>query len=169
MPRSLLRAALLALLLTQTGCFGWARLDAGFTTSTTLRASRQGAALGADFALGESKSLALDVGVRGKASKSTGDGSITVGALYFGEPDPVTFYGMGGVNLFQVGSTDGDLAFGMGSPFAEAGIAISPSKRLDATLLTIGTRIEYDLRFTRQPHEGFWTANVGFALGGRAR
>jgi len=37
-------------------------------------------------------------------------------------------------------------------------------------LVTIGSRIEYDVRFTQQKHEGFWTVNLGYAFGvGRSR
>ncbi len=173
-------AILLGLLSTQTGCWGWLRADAGFTTSTTLKSGRQGAAVGADFAFGEERvPVTFDVGLRAKGTERAGDAAVFAGMLFLPKADPVSFYLLAGSNVLQLGGADGAVSFGAFTPSAEAGIAIDASyKRRRGNdlleyvprLVTIGSRIEYDLRFTPQKHEGFWTVNVGYAFGmGRDR
>ena len=160
------RAILLVWLLgSQPACWGWLRTDAGFTTSTTLRSRRQGVAIGTDIAFGDKPwPVAIDIGVHAKITPSAGDLAWTLAVLHFPPPKPFAPYVMAGGHLFDIGAADGELSFGMLSPFAEAGLVWAPGGRHDG-MLTVGSRIEYDLRFTSRPHEGFWTMNVGWAIG----
>jgi hypothetical protein len=147
---------------------------------TTLKSGRQGGAAGVDLAIGEDRfPLTFDVGLRAKGTERSADAATYVGFLFMPDAKPVTFYFLGGTNLFQLGGADGRFSFGMLTPSAEAGIAINASyKRRSGRdlleyvprLVTLGSRIEYDLRFTPQKHEGFWTVNLGYAFGvGRER
>jgi hypothetical protein len=160
------RALLLGwVLVSQPACWGWVRPDAGFTSSTTLRRRRQGVMFGEDIAIApKTGPVALDLGVHAKITPSAGDVAWSIAVLRLTAPRPVAPYVMGGGNLLQLGSADGALSFGMLSPFAEVGLAWAPPRAIEG-LFTLGTRIEYDLRFTSQPHEGFWTVNLGWALG----
>lgn len=96
-----------------------------------------------------------------------------LGLWHLRPPAPVAgFYALGGANILQIGSADGDFSFGMFSPVAEVGLTINASKEiakglplLIPAMVTVGARIEYALRFTHQPHEGFLTLNVGYAVG----
>ena len=154
-------AAIIGFLLFTPACSGWVRAEAGFTTSTTLAKGRQGAAFGTDFGIGKADDpVAVNIALRGKVTKSVGDVALNLGLLHLHAADPVGFYVIGGVNFLQLGSADADVSFGMFSPVAQAGATIAVD---DNASITIGTRIEYDLRFTSQPHEGFSTVNVGFA------
>ncbi|MDC0742780.1 hypothetical protein [Polyangium mundeleinium] len=170
-------AALVGLLLFTPGCSGWLRAEGGFTTSTTLAKDRRGGSLGLEAALGDRDlPLAFDVAIRGKVTEGAGDGTLFLGALHLHNPDPVGFYLLGGTNFLQLGSADGAFSFGMFSPVAEAGMVIGfAAKKKNGIpvsapgMLTLGTRIEYDLRFTSQPHEGFWTVNLGYAVGAAPR
>ncbi|MDI1480839.1 hypothetical protein QHF84_29735 [Polyangium sp. y55x31] len=164
----------MALLLFTPACSGWLRAEGGFTTATTLARGRQGASIGVEAALGERRApVVLDVALRGKVTEGAGDLALFVGGLLLRRPGPVGVYVLPGVNLLQLGSADGDVSFGMFSPVAEVGMVIDLAKRRSPDgipreppeMLTIGTRIEYDLRATSQPHEGFWTVNVGYAVG----
>ncbi|MDC3962768.1 hypothetical protein [Polyangium jinanense] len=164
----------MALLLFTPACSGWLRAEGGFTTSTTLARGRQGGSVGLEAAIGgEHDRVALDVALRAKVTEGAGDASLFIGGLRLLRPDPGGLYLLGGVNVLQLGSADGDVSFGMFSPVAEVGLAIdfrnrktSNRLRLESPeMLTLGTRIEYDLRFTSQPNEGFWTVNLGYALG----
>jgi|SRR6185503_15989975 len=167
LPARGLRALTAAVFLLQTGCAGWLRADAGFTTSTTLKSSRQGAVIDADFALGARHDAVLaDVGLHGKVTAAAGDFAISFGLLHFTQPGPVGWYVLGSVYLLQPGIVDGQGSFGMFGPSAEAGITYKPGRDdLLPLLLTLGTKIEYDIRFTSQPHEGFWSTNLGIAVG----
>ncbi|MDI3291007.1 hypothetical protein [Polyangium sp. 15x6] len=167
-------SALMALLLFTPACSGWLRAEGGFTTSTTLAKGRQGGSVGLEAAVGgRHDPVIMDVALRGKVTEGAGDASLFLGALHIHRPEPVGFYVLGGVNFLQLGSADGDVSFGMFSPAAEAGLVIgfTDKKKVNGVpveppdMLTIGTRIEYDLRFTSQPHEGFWTVNLGYAIG----
>ncbi|MDI1433357.1 hypothetical protein [Polyangium sorediatum] len=170
-------AAVPFLLLFLPGCSGWLRAEGGFTTSTTLAQGRQGGSLGLEAALGDRDlPLAFDVAIRGKVTEGAGDGTLFLGALHLHNPDPVGFYLLGGTNFLQLGSADGAFSFGMFSPVAEVGMVVGfAAKRKNGIpvsapgMLTLGTRIEYDLRFTSQPHEGFWTVNLGYAVGAAPR
>lgn len=164
----------MALLLFTPACSGWVRAEGGFTTATTLARGRQGGAVGVEAAIGgEHDALAFDVALRGKVTEGAGDVALFLGGLHLRRPDPVALYLLGGVNLLQLGSADGEVSFGMASPVAEIGMVIDIANRKTANglrlespdVLTVGTRIEYDVRFTTQPNEGFWTVNVGYALG----
>ena len=156
---------LVGLLASQPGCWGWIRVNAGAVTSTTLRGRRQGVAIGEDIAFGDKPwPVAIDLGVQAKVTPAAGDLAWTLALLHYRAPDPVAPYVLGGAHLFDIGSADGALTLGALSPFAEAGIAWAPGNPREG-LLTLGSRIEYDLRFTSRPHEGFWTVNVGWAIG----
>jgi hypothetical protein len=162
-------AILLSCLLVFTpGCSGWVRAEAGFVSATTFQPGRQGFSGGLEAALGERRSPgAFDMALRGKVTEKTGDVSLFMGGLYLQKPARVGYYVLGGAYLFQLGITNGDFAFGMFSPAAEAGMLLSldsKDKSRDVDVLTFGTRIEYDLRFTPQPHEGFLTFVVGYGL-----
>lgn len=165
--------ALTALLLFTPACSGWLRAEGGFTTSTTLAKGRQGGSFGVEAAVGgRHDPVALQMALRGKVTEGAGDAALHLGALHIHKPDPVGFYVIGGANVLQLGIADGDFSFGSFSPVAEAGMVISLARKVGdgvplktPDMLTLGTRIEYDLRFTPQPHEGFWTVNVGYAVG----
>jgi 3-oxoacyl-(acyl-carrier-protein) synthase len=45
----------------------------------------------------------------------------------------------------------------------------NPKLGFDELLLTLGGAIEYDLRFTDHPDEGYWSALVGLAFSGLPR
>lgn len=173
------QGALACILAFSTGCAGWLRFEGGFVTETTLEREGIGAGAGVEAALGDREDpVILDLALRGKVTARGSDSSFFAGVLHLKEPEPVGFYLIGGLYLLQFGESDNRVSFGMFSPAAEGGIAIStdlfsratPRKGLDIVtdpprMFTIGTRIEYDVRFTPQPHEGFWTLNVGYALG----
>lgn len=176
-PASL--GALACILAFSTGCSGWLRFEGGFVTETTLKREGMGAGAGIEAALGERKDpVILDLALRGKVTARGSDSSFFAGVLHLKQPKPVGYYLIGGLYLLQYGESDNRASFGMFSPVAEGGIAIStdlfsrptPTIGLDIfpdppRMFTIGTRIEYDVRFTPQPHAGFWTLNVGYALG----
>jgi len=167
----------MGLVLSTPACSGWVRAEGGFVTSTTLAKGRQGASAGVEAAIGgEHDPVALLMALRGKVTEGAGDVALHVGGIHIHNPDPVGFYVMGGANFLQLGSADGDVSFGMFSPAAELGMIIGfkskspsgvPVKLPD--MLTLGTRIGYDLRFTSQPNEGFWTVNLGYAVGSGPR
>lgn len=163
------RLAALALLAATPGCFGWGRASAGPVTATTLERDRIGGQLTADLALGPDEApLAFDMFVDGKVTERGGDGGLGVGALIFPFARPVTFFGRGGVHLFQVGmwndkvSPEGKVSFGMFGPVAEAGLVITEAP---GAVITLSTQVQLDVRFTDQPHEGFWGAALGFGGG----
>jgi hypothetical protein len=75
-----------------------------------------------------------------------------------------------GINSYQFESLDGSFAYGMFSPYAEAGWVVRVTELgFEELLLTLGGAIEYDLRFTDHPDEGYWSALVGLALSGLPR
>lgn len=172
MSRPRLRVVVCILLLFATGCSGWIRPEMGFATSTTLDSKRQGIAGGMDLAVGDrSTPLAFNLGLRGRVTPQTGDAIVNMGLGFLLPPKPVGFYVLGGANVLQLGSTDGDVSFGMFSPVGEMGVIIKAQKDKNpkdppngTNAVTLGTRIEYDFRFTHQPNEGFLTFNLGYAL-----
>jgi len=171
--RNIPEKAIVVLSLAASGCTGWVRAEGGFTTSTTFNAGRQGGSAGVEVAVGDRYApIAFDVALRGKATANAGDAALYMGLLHIHTPKPVGFYVLGGANVLQLGRADGDVSFGMFSPVAEGGLLINAEKKvmngMDTKLpgmVTLGVRIEYDLRFTSQPHEGFLTANLGYAFG----
>ncbi len=155
-----------------TGCWGWMRADLGAVSSTTLREGRQGGAISADIGGGDKHDpVGLDIGFRAKVTGSTGDGALFVGAMMLHAPEPVGVYALAGTNLIQLGGADGDFSFGMFSPSAEIGILLGPDPQIEngrfsdptASRFLLGAGVQYDLRFTDQPHEGFFLVKLGFA------
>lgn len=169
MKRFALVGSLGALLVGASGCFGWGRAAAGPVTATTLEGDRVGGHLTADLALGsEDAPIAFDVFADGKVTERGGDGGLGMGALVFPFARPVTFFGRAGVHLFQVGmwndkvTPEGKVSFGMFGPVAEAGLVITEAP---GAIITLSTQVQLDVRFTNQPHEGFWGAALGFGGG----
>lgn len=162
----------LGFLLACTGCSGWLRGDLGAMSSTTLNSGRQGGVGSLDASLGDRDfPVSFDVGLRAKGSKSVGDGALFLGGLLLQTPEPVGLYVLGGTNFLQLGSADGKISFGMFSPSAELGMLIGthpvsrngvPDKLPGRFLL--GAGVQYDLRFTQQPNEGFFMVKLGYAL-----
>jgi hypothetical protein len=164
----LLRALCVALLLLQiTGCAGWLRGNVGFATSTSQKARRPGVALDADAAFGPENSLIMpDIGLHARAAASAGNVAVSAGAIHIGLFGPIGWYALGSLSMLEIGSTDAQVSFGMFGPAAEVGLVLAPSVLcVRPLMLTLGTRFEYDLRFTSQPHEGFWSLNLGAAFG----
>jgi len=165
-----IRALFVAFLLLQlpvTGCAGWMRGSVGFATSTSEKARRPGVALDADVAFGPDNWWLLpDVGLHARAAASAGNAAVSAGAIHIGLFGPIGWYALGSLSMLEIGSTDSKVSFGMLGPAAEAGLVIAPSLLwVRPLMLTVGTRFEYDLRFTSQPHEGFWSLNLGAAFG----
>jgi hypothetical protein len=162
----------LTLLAATLGCVGWGRVTAGAATATTLEAERIAGQLTADLTLGPkdapaSVPFALDLFADGKVAERGGDGGLGVGAVLFPYTRPGSFFGRAGVHLVQVGvwndkvTPDGKPSFGMFGPLAEVGVVLAAPPR---SLLTLSTQVQLDLRFTEQPHEGFWSASLGVWL-----
>lgn len=166
-PRSLRALGVVLSLLPLTGCAGWVRGDIGVAASTNMRAGRQGASLNADAALGLGASpILLDIGVHGKIASATGVAAVSAGLAHIGMFGPVGWYGIGSLSMVEVGTTDAKVSFGMFGPSAEAGLVFAPSLlSVRPLMLTLGARCEYDLRFTSQPSEGFWSVTLGAAFG----
>lgn len=88
--------------------------------------------------------------------------------LPLGRIEIVTPFFRGGINAFQFESLDGSFAYGMFSPYAEGGILVTLHRAEDGSsvFFSAAAAIEYDLRFTDQPNEGYWMGLAGFGLGG---
>jgi hypothetical protein len=70
-----------------------------------------------------------------------------------------------GVNGFQFEDLDDSFGFGLYSPYAELGslLVVTPSQP-DRWFVSFGLGVEYDLRLTDQPNEGYWYAVLGFGV-----
>lgn len=159
------RACIAALALVgATGCGATGAIEAGFVTSTTMQAGRQGGAVDLHLAREIEDSLHLNLSARGRITEEDRQLALGVGALLASEPRPVAPYALAGVHFFQAGRTDDAFSYGFGSPYLEAGLLLSPSEPNDPVFL-LGTSIEYTLRFTPQPHEAFWAVKLGIAWG----
>jgi len=74
--------------------------------------------------------------------------------VYYLHGSGTTPYARAGANLLQLERIEGESAFGMFSPYGEAGVFVSP--------FVFSAFAEYDWRFTHQPHEGFFGVMIGW-------
>jgi hypothetical protein len=74
----------------------------------------------------------------------------------------------GGLNAYQFESLDDEFAYGMFSPYAEGGFLVRLWRDPDGSsvFLSLAGAVEYDIRFTDQPNEGYWMGIGGIGLGG---
>jgi hypothetical protein len=140
------------------GCSTFAMIQGGFATSTSLDSGRHGGALEMHFAQAIVEPFHIDLAVRGRLTRVDRQAALGMGALLVAEPEPVSPYGLAGFHFFQAGRTDMAFSYGAGTPFAEAGVILRPGGELAVSL---GTSIEYTLRFSPQPHEAFWAVKLG--------
>lgn len=142
-----------------TGCFSM-MMDAqvGYTGSMN-NSERRGVAAqaGRGLSIGDktAENLGLGMSVRSKIAKDLLQLDLSP-HMYVLAGSGTTPYGRAGVNMLQLEKVEGDLAFGMGSPYGELGMFFTP--------FVVSAFAEYDLRFFHQPNEGFFGVMVG--LGG---
>lgn len=136
-------------------------VNGGFVTSTTMQAGRQGVAADLHLAEEVDEPLHFDFSLRGRVTKEDRQLAMGMGVLIAPKPAPVAPYALAGVHFFQVGTTDDAFSYGFGSPYAEVGVLLRPGDEADDPSLLLSTSIEYTLRFSPQPHEGFWTTKLG--------
>lgn len=162
------RSAALALALWApllSGCWAWARVDGGVTTPTTLCEGCQGATVNTHFAAGEDGEAGFDTAIRMKFTPDVAQFAYGVGYVGTFQPEPVSPYFLGGAHLLQLESAFDEFAIGAFSPYAELGARIALSDRRGGLVeLSLGTSIEYDLRFTDQPNQGFWGFMIGVGV-----
>lgn len=159
------------------GCSSLATIEGGYHEpfEAELAPGHRGVAVDVHFGLGPT-----DAPVGGEASLRTKHGShqgqwaLGFGGFAFTPPEIVGAFGRVGLNLVQVEAWSGELAFGMGSPWAQGGVYFLPEAigggvpldlhRAGGFIITLSASTGYDLRFGEVPNAGWWsvTAGVGF-------
>jgi hypothetical protein len=152
-----------------TGCWAFTRLDGGPVVPISSCTGCSGSALDAHAALGEDFGAGADVAIRTKFTPDVQQLAVAFGLTAVGEPEPIYPYFTTGIHVLQFESAYDRFAFGMFSPYAELGaqIGVIDNRVLEAgdewLSVLVGTAIEYDLRFTPQPNEGYWSLKLGVA------
>lgn len=133
--------------------------QAGYVSSTRLDDTHRGLAaqLSSGLALGDETAEHFGPGM---ALRTKFTGEVRQFALaphvYYVSDAGTTPYARAGANLLQFERIEGESAFGMFSPYGEAGVFVTP--------FVFSAFAEYDLRFTHQPNEGFFGIMVGWGL-----
>ncbi|MCC6899374.1 MAG: hypothetical protein IT377_10395 [Polyangiaceae bacterium] len=152
------RALSLTLAGLSSGCMSlMADAQAGAVASTRLEEGRYGVAaqVAGGAALSESRAtehLGPGADLRVKVTRDIQQVGIGPHA-YLLATSWTTPYARIGSTLIEVGSVDGDLSVGALGPRAEIGAFFD--------WFVLSAFAEYDLRWTRQPHEGFFGLTVG--------
>jgi hypothetical protein len=148
------------------GCWAWGRVDGGLVTPTTLCRGCAGSTANMHVAGGEDNNrIGMDLAIRTKFTPDTQQLAFGLGLAATGKADPVAPYFVGGIHTLQFEDAFGDFAFGMGSPYAEIGVRAAVVREGSSGIdVLLGTAIEYDVRFTHQPSQGFWSFKVGMGF-----
>ncbi len=96
------------------------------------------------------------IALRTKFSSSLQQFALSPHAYYL-HSSAVSPYLRAGASLLQFEHIDGGFGYGMFSPCAELGMYIYP--------VVVSTFVEYDIRFTNQPNEGYFGAMLGLGYG----
>lgn len=147
-----------------TGCWAFARLEGGPVVPISSCTGCSGSALDAHFAFGEDISAGPDFALRTKFTPDVQQLAFAFGLTAVGEPEPISPYFTTGIHVLQFERAYGRSAFGMFSPYAELGAHVGVIHDGDEWLSVLfGTAIEYDLRFTQQRNDGYWSLKLGVA------
>ncbi len=158
-----------------TGCWGMARLDGGVVVPTAPCTQCSGSTLNAHLAVGED-SAGMDLAIRTKYTPDITQVAFAAGIAAAPEPNPIAPYFAAGIHTLQFESAHGAFAFGMFSPYAELGLHLGVSRidydglsfnKRDWISVLAGASIEYDIRFTDQPSQAYWSFKLGMAFSGR--
>lgn len=159
------------------GCSSLATIEGGYHQpyDEALAPGHRGATINAHYGLGPADApVGAEASIRTKFGSHQGQGALGFGGFAFTPPESVGAFGRLGVNLVQLETWSGELAFGMGSPWAQGGIYILPElfggrgpfdvHSHGGFIITVSASTGYDLRFGDVPNSGWWsvTAGVGF-------
>ena len=110
--------------------------------------------------------VGLDMSLRMKFGADQGQWAIGGGLYAFTPPATVGAFGRAGINALQFEIWDRSFVFGMGSPWAEAGLYILPNgHHLGGFAVTVSASTGYDFRFGgTAPDTGWWSAMIGFGF-----
>lgn len=155
------------------GCTTVFQGQGGYFAPTSSREGHRGAAAQASFhaVSRDEQRWTLGVGwcVRGKFADELIQGAIATEAIALAAPGGVAVpYLRGGMHVVQVEQVDGEAAFGMFSPYAEAGVMLRVRRFAngDRWFVTVGAAIEYDVRFSDADDGGYFMLLVGGASAG---
>jgi hypothetical protein len=162
-PARLLHAALLAAL--TSGC--WIRTSGGYARALNQGVDAQGAAVNVEIgsrpltsSLHEPDGPYVVTAVRSKITKDLSDAGFAFALAWMPRWRPVSFYVDGGAHIVQFGTYYGDFSYGMGGPFIEGGLVLSPERSFG---ITLGPSLQYDLRFTT-PNQVWFGVHLGLLL-----
>jgi hypothetical protein len=145
------------------GCFSLlGDIQAGYVSSTTLDTERMGGGLNLSGGgnINETDQSAEHFGP-GLALRTKFASSLQQFALsphvYYLHGSWVSPYLRAGANLLQLEHVDDGFGYGMFSPYGELGMYITP--------FVMSGFVEYDVRFTEQPNEGYFGFMIGIGTG----
>lgn len=139
-----------------------------------LAPGHRGVAVDVQFGMGGDLDapVGLLAAVRTKFGSHQGQFGVGVGAYAFTPPAAVGAYGRAGINVLQAEVWSGEFAFGMGSPWVNAGVYLLPEAMGANSLtgdhgglvFTVGASTGYDVRFADVPNTGWWAVTVGLGF-----
>jgi len=154
------------------GCHPIFHFDGGFTDAFSERQGRVGGAANAHVGMhtGEGANGVIAGGGIAIRSRLAGDlFQFSLAEEFFVMPfskiEIITPFFRGGFNVYQFESLDDSFAYGMFSPYAEAGLLVRLTQDgTDTTFLSFTGLVEHDVRFTHQPNESYWMGLIGFGF-----
>ncbi len=114
----------------------------------------------------DSMSYGLGLGMRTKLASELKQYSISADVTVSPRLRGLVPFLRTGANLYQAESLAGEFGYGMFSPYAEAGLMVQVARTSGGTRIYLSgaATAEYALRFTSQPHRGYWGFVGGIAI-----
>jgi len=161
------------------GCSTLATVEGGYQQPFEAEHApgHRGAAIDVHFGMGATDApVGAEASLRTKFGSHQGQWAIGAGGFAFTPPSAVGAFGRLGLNLVQLEAWSGELAFGMGSPWAQAGVYLLPEAfgaddpldvvfRNGGFVITLSASTGYDVRFgDAAPNTGWWSVTAGVGI-----
>lgn len=155
-------------------CSGLATIEGGYQQpyDEALAPGHRGLSLDLHYGMGPAEvPVGVEAALRTKHGADQQQWGLALAGFAFTPPAPVGVFGRAGLNLVQLEDWSGELAFGAGSPFVQAGFYLLPAAlgddpiaRFAGVVFLVSGLTGYDVRFGDAPGTGWWavTAGIGF-------